>query len=341
MRFLNWLISLFKKPAPSKKTNEWDPYWSEILGRVLFNNIEAFDKASDIQNIRKDWAALSSEQKIQVLQAFFKALAYYESGYDPLCESVDVGNKYDKETWSVGLLQLSGVDKSNLGLSVGFNYDGLKNPVNNLVQGVAIMVNQIEKRGKIIIPKSEKGNPGVYWATLNPGNIYDKTKFILTACQIEFKSVEKPVETVEKPVNETPWMEIARKEFGIAEISGAKNHPRIIEYHQATSLKAQNDETSWCAAFASWVLLKSGCKSPKTAWARDFEKYGTKLHSPKYGCIIGFERNGPGGDSHVAFYTGKEDENFYYVLGGNQNNSVCVKAYPKADVIYIRWPEII
>ena len=41
------------------------------------------------------------------------------------------------------------------------------------------MCNQVKKRGKLFIPKWEKGNPGVYFATLNPGNIYDKTDKIL------------------------------------------------------------------------------------------------------------------------------------------------------------------
>ncbi len=88
------------------------------------------------------------------MEAFFKRLIYFESGYNPLSESVYVGTPNDKQTWSVGLLQLSGVDKSNLGLPVGFHYEGLKNPENNIIQGIAIMVNQINKRGKII--NSEK-----------------------------------------------------------------------------------------------------------------------------------------------------------------------------------------
>ena len=48
--------------------------------------------------------------------------------------------------------------------------------------------------------------------------------------------------------------------------------------------------------------------------------------------------NLPGGDSHIAFYTGKEDDKYYYVLGGNQNSQTCVKGYLKKDLIYMRWP---
>lgn len=336
MRFLNWLKSLFSKNTQSapKESAKWDPYWSEVLGRLIHSNLSAFNKAADIESIRKDWFFLSDEQKVQVMQAFFKSLAYYESGYDPKCESVDVGNKYDKETWSVGLLQLSGVDKSNLGLSVGFNYEGLKDPINNLTQGLAIMVNQINKRGKIIIPRSEKGNPGVYWATLNPGNRYDKSEQIIAAAQIKFEVVEKPVE---KPIDETPWMTIATKEIGISEIPGAKHHPRIIEYHQATSLKAKDDETSWCSSFVCWVLKQSGYKTTNSAWARDWLKYGDVADKQR-GSIIILERNGPGGDSHVGFCTGKETDTHIEVLSGNSGNSVCIKLYNKKDILGFRRP---
>ncbi len=147
---------------------------------------------------------------------------------------------------------------------------------------------------------------------------------------------EKPVLKV--PESEAPWMDVANGEQGVTEVSGSKSNPRVIEYHDVTSLSADDDATSWCASFASWVLSKAGYRSPRTAWARDFEGYGTKITSPKYGCLMGFERNGVGGDSHIAFYTGEEDRDNYYVLGGNQDNTVKIKGYLKKDLIYMRWP---
>lgn len=336
MRFLNWLKSLFKKsssatPAAPISSKGWDPYWDEVLNRLLYSNLDNFDKAKDIEVIRKDWFSLSEEQKVKVLTAFIKTLAYYESGYDPLCESVDVGTKGNKETWSVGLLQLSGVDKSNLGLPVGFDYEGLKNPENNIIQGIAIMVNQINKRGKIIIPKSEKGNPGVYWATLNTGNRYDKTDLIL-------KEVHKISFVLPKPITDKPlWYQVAEKEIGVSE---TKNPKRVIEYHQATSLKAKDVKTPWCASFMSWVLAKSGLSSPMTAWARDFLKYGRKLDKPKKYCIMVFERGAPGGSSHVTLWTGEETGTHYECLGGNQGDAVNNSSlYLKSDLLGCCWPE--
>ena len=314
------------KPQPSKG---WDSYWGELIKRLVIANIETFDEASDIHDIRPDWTNLSDEQKAEVMEAFFKSLVYFESAYNPLSESVDVGNKYDKQTWSVGLLQLSGVDKKNLGLPVGYDYEGLKNPENNIQQGIAIMVNQIKKRGKILIPKSEKGNPGVYWATLNPGNKYDKSYKIIEATQaVKFTEQKQPTN------NETPWMDIALAEVGVSE---SRNPKRVIEYHQTTTLKAKDVKTAWCSSFACWVLQQVGYKTTRSAWARDWLKYG-QIADLQRGAILVFERNGPGGDSHVGFYTGKENSIGYEIISGNSGDAVTVQYYPKSKLLGCRWP---
>jgi len=331
VRFINWLKSLFAKPAPVQSapvtSREWNPYWTELLKRLVYSNIKAFDAASDIHNIRPDWSLLSDDQKADVMAAFFKRLIFFESSYNPLSESVDVGNKHDKQTWSVGLMQLSGVDKANLGLPIGWDYEGLKNPENNITQGVAIMTNQIRKRGKIIIAKGEKGNPSAYWAPLIAGGKYDKTAEIIAAAQSVNLVVEKPKDLL-------PWMTIAEKEIGVTE---SKNPKRVIEYHQATSLKAQDTATSWCSSWVCWVLQQAGYKTTNSAWARDWLKYGD-IADKQRGCIMVFERGSAGGTSHVGFYTGKETSTGYLVLGGNQGDSVCIKEYSKKDLLGCRWP---
>lgn len=339
MRFWNWLKSLFKKSAPAQPPASsipsvpikgWNPYWGEVLSRLITNNLAVFDKASDIRTVRPDWFSLTETQKTAVLVEFFKTLIYYESGYNPLSESVDVGNKYDKETWSVGLLQLSGVDKANLGLPVGFDYEGLKDPINNITQGIAIMVNQINKRGKILISNTEKGNPSKYWATINPGNKYDKSKQIIAAAN-KLVFSEKPKETI---INATPWMDIALKEIGVSESGNPK---RVIEYHQATSLKAKDTQTAWCSSFANWVVKQAGVKGTNSAWARDWLSWGKKCDL-KYGCVVILERNAPGGDSHVGFYSGIETPTHIEIISGNCDNMVKKKLYAKKDLLGTRWP---
>lgn len=46
-------------------------------------------------------------------------------------------------------------------------------------------------------------------------------------------------------------LKIAMKELGVRELAGSKHNPRIIEYHKATSLKATQDEVSWCSSFVN------------------------------------------------------------------------------------------
>lgn len=253
MRFLNWIKSLFRRSSnvasPNKTKYQWNEYWSEILRRNIFPKLATFDAASDITTLRPDWKLLTDEQKCEVLVQFFKSLAFYESGYNPRSESVDVGKRNNKETWSVGLLQLSGTDKETLKLPIGFDYEGLKDPENNLIQGIAIMVNQIRKRGKIIIPYWEKGNPGVYWATLNPGNSsHDQSKYIIT--DVRNLTFEKEV-----IMSDVPWMAIAEKELGVTETNNPK---RVVEYHQATSLKAKDTATAWCFDGETEILTENG-----------------------------------------------------------------------------------
>lgn len=131
----------------------------------------------------------------------------------------------------------------------------------------------------------------------------------------------------------------AEKEIGVTE----KNHAsRVIFYLQKWTKLAEKywkTSTSWCAAFVSAALGETGYRSLKTSWARDYMKYAKHLPVPVKYCLMGFERNGPGGDSHVGIWTGRETATHYEILGGNQNNQVCYAWYKKSDLLYAVMPE--
>lgn len=131
-----------------------------------------------------------------------------------------------------------------------------------------------------------------------------------------------------------PWISIAMKELGTKEKRGGENS-RILEYHAATTLKAKEDEVPWCSAFVSWCLEQSGVPSTKNAWARSYLNWGQPIKTPKYGCILVFERGKDSG--HVGFYVG-ESLGWYKVLGGNQGDAVTIKEYPKYRLLGARWP---
>lgn len=136
-----------------------------------------------------------------------------------------------------------------------------------------------------------------------------------------------------------PWMEIAKQEIGVEEIEGPSDNQRILEYHQATTLKATEDLVPWCSSFVSWALEKVGIRSTRDAWARSYLNWGDRLVTPSYGCVVIFSRGKSSG--HVAFYVsaGRTPDTIT-VLGGNQSDMVCYEDYEKSRVLGYRWPKL-
>lgn len=147
---------------------------------------------------------------------------------------------------------------------------------------------------------------------------------------------------------ELPWIAEARKDMGIAEIVGGKENPKITQYWQEVfSAKGQTDKlcqgvwrtenTPWCAGFVSAKLAEVGLvKHIPEAFpmARSYEKAGTKLDKPAYGCVVVFSRNGGG---HVGFVVGKDRQGHIMVLGGNQGDAVNIKPFVPSRVTAYRW----
>lgn len=140
-------------------------------------------------------------------------------------------------------------------------------------------------------------------------------------------------------IMEPRWITIARGELGIRELPGIASNARILEYNSTTTLGSKDDsECPWCSAFISWCMVQAGFSSTHSAGARSWLNYGQRLDLPKYGCIVVFWRGtiiAPTG--HVGFYVG-ETVNDILVLGGNQDNKVCIAPYPKARLLGYRWP---
>ena len=139
-----------------------------------------------------------------------------------------------------------------------------------------------------------------------------------------------PVEPVPK------WLEIAKGEIGVHETL-FKNNKRILEYHMATSLSAREQSTPWCSSFACWCLAQAGVKSPASARARDFLKWGYPLDKPKLGCIVVLTRGDNDDSGHVGLYI-DETSRDYVLLSGNTHNSVCISLFAKSRLLGIRWP---
>lgn len=144
------------------------------------------------------------------------------------------------------------------------------------------------------------------------------------------------------PAGEPRWLTIARREICTREArDGGGPNPRIVEYHQSTSLRAQDDATPWCASFVSWVLEQAGVRSTRSARAKSYLQWGSALDQPRVGAITVFHRgsgqptsSGPG---HVGFFVEDRGQSIG-LLGGNQGNHVNVKSYSKSRLMAYRWP---
>jgi len=139
-------------------------------------------------------------------------------------------------------------------------------------------------------------------------------------------------------VSKVPWLAIALDELYQLELPGIEHNPRIIEYHSVTKLSAMEDETAWCSAFVCWCLEEAGIASPRSAWAKSFLGWGQKVYEPYQGCIVVFHRGSKNQSGHVGFYFG-EDQKGIKVLGGNQENQVCIKTYSRSKLIGYREPK--
>lgn len=138
-----------------------------------------------------------------------------------------------------------------------------------------------------------------------------------------------------------PWFELASGEIGTAEVRGGEN-PRIIEYHAETSLRATEDEVSWCSAFVCWAFERSGIPSTRSAAARSWLQWGSETSRPEVGDVVVLWRESPDSwKGHAGFFVGFDgDGDSVRVLGGNQGDAVSVATFPRSRILGFRKPNL-
>lgn len=133
--------------------------------------------------------------------------------------------------------------------------------------------------------------------------------------------------------------QIALGEKGITETPGPKSTERILEYHLTTTLRATSDDVPWCSAFVNWCVQKAGGKGTDSALARSWLTWGIDAGlDPRQGDIVVLKRGNDGISGHVGFlaYSPEKYNPFIWVLGGNQQNQVCVAKYWRWNVLGYR-----
>lgn len=131
--------------------------------------------------------------------------------------------------------------------------------------------------------------------------------------------------------------EIALSQIGIKEIVGKEHNPEVLKYFQEIGHDwVKNDEMAWCSAFVNWVCMKANKEFTGKLNARSWLTIGSGVTEPQTGDIVVLWRSSPQSwKGHVGIFC-RQTDNYIYILGGNQANSVCVKAYQKRQLLEYR-----
>jgi len=123
-------------------------------------------------------------------------------------------------------------------------------------------------------------------------------------------------------------IEIALNEYGTLEDISSGSNPHVLEYFAKVGQGwVKDDATAWCAAFVGYCLETCGISSTKKLNARSYLKWGKTSLQPKLGDIAVLWRVSPTSSyGHVAFFI-KKDQNYIWLLGGNQSDQVCIEKY--------------
>lgn len=162
----------------------------------------------------------------------------------------------------------------------------------------------------------------------------------LFGCNKPKGEIEVVVEPKEDKIDNLPY-KIAEGELGIKEAAGAANNPAVQKYYKRTVGYTMNDSVAWCGFFVGYCMLEGGVQL--TDWmrkncggARNWLKFGKKVSTPREGDVVVFWRVAKSDwRGHVGFYAG-ETATHIQVLGGNQDNSVSIKSYPKSRLLGYR-----
>lgn len=142
----------------------------------------------------------------------------------------------------------------------------------------------------------------------------------------------------------------AMKFYGLKEFAGPRSNPVIMSWAKELEQKLEvkglidrtfaysDDSVPWCGLGMAKFALDAGHKEiiPRTPlWARSFGSTGVDAPVPMFGDVLVFTRKGGG---HVGLYVG-EGPGVYYVLGGNQHDSVSIVEISKGRLWRARHPK--
>jgi uncharacterized protein (TIGR02594 family) len=150
--------------------------------------------------------------------------------------------------------------------------------------------------------------------------------------------------TVQEPngkavIDRPLWLIEALRWLDEKEAPGDDDNPHILEWAReeggSIAQAFKHDSIPWCALFANMILTKTGFRGTETLWALDFANWGQKVTGPAVGAFVPMSRSGGG---HIAVVVGRDQHGNLMCVGGNQDDAVNIKPFPRNRPVGYRWP---
>ncbi|ORE96452.1 PG-binding 1, multi-domain protein [Stappia sp. 22II-S9-Z10] len=142
-------------------------------------------------------------------------------------------------------------------------------------------------------------------------------------------------------LNRTPWLDYLCHHIGLREVPGPEHNPLIVEWGKQSGIDWwNNDEDAWCAVAVNGALVNSGYPSTRSALARSFTRYGTRLKRPVRGAIVVFPRGTNPLYGHVGIVEEVRGDGTMVIVNGNASDQVKRSVFRQSSVLPdgIRWP---
>ena len=138
-----------------------------------------------------------------------------------------------------------------------------------------------------------------------------------------------------------PWLDYLTNHIGLKEVPGPAHNPLIVQWGKDGGIGWwNNDEDAWCAVAVNAALVHSGYPSTRSALARSFTQYGTRLSRPVRGAIVIFPRGSNPLYGHVGIVDEVRADGTLAIINGNVGNAVRRSVFRTSSVLPdgIRWP---
>lgn len=130
---------------------------------------------------------------------------------------------------------------------------------------------------------------------------------------------------------------IAMQYYGQSAIPGGRSNPVVEGFFQKSNHREiTDDDVPWCSAFLNAIAHLSDAPYTDNLMAKSWLSTGQVIDSPQFGDIAVFDWTLIGDTGgHVGIVIAKF-EDLIYILGGNQDNKVEIKAFRERCVVGYR-----